>query len=65
MALGVMAGAVKGPKAELYLQFAERMTWACFQLYNATKTGGCSVVSRAAALRPAAACHIYACRMPA
>ena len=40
MALGVMAGAVKGPKAELYLQFAERMTWACFQLYNATKTGG-------------------------
>lgn len=35
-----MHGAVQGAKAQLYLQFAEAMTWACFQLYNTTATGG-------------------------
>lgn len=34
-----MHGAVSGPKAELYLRFAEGMTKACYQLYNATTTG--------------------------
>lgn len=34
-----MAGAVKGAKAAQYLRFAEGMTSACFQLYNATASG--------------------------
>ena len=40
VALGVMSGAVQGPKAERYLQFAANMTQACFQLYNTTASGG-------------------------
>jgi mannosyl-oligosaccharide alpha-1,2-mannosidase len=40
LALGVMSGAVAGHKAERYLQFAANMTHACFQLYNATASGG-------------------------
>lgn len=39
IALGVMNGAVVGPKAQRYLQFAANMTQACFQLYNATASG--------------------------
>ncbi|EFN55104.1 hypothetical protein CHLNCDRAFT_24374 [Chlorella variabilis] len=39
VALGVMSGAVQGPKAERYLQFAANMTQACFQLYNTTASG--------------------------
>lgn len=39
VALGVMAGAVKGAKAAQYLRFAQNMTQACFQLYNATASG--------------------------
>ncbi|KAL4437567.1 hypothetical protein ABPG77_003548 [Micractinium sp. CCAP 211/92] len=39
IALGVMNGAVRGPKAQLYLQFAANMTQACFQLYNSTASG--------------------------
>lgn len=40
LALGVMSGAVSGPKAERYLEFAANMTQACFQLYNVTASGG-------------------------
>lgn len=39
VALGVISGAVTGEKAKEYLAFAENMTYACFQLYNQTKTG--------------------------
>ena len=39
IALGVISGAVTGEKAKEYLEFAENMTYACFQLYNQTKTG--------------------------
>ena len=40
LALGVMHGAVQDPKAGRYLQFAERMAYACIQLYNNSATGG-------------------------
>lgn len=36
VALGVMQGAVTGPKAEQYLEFAQGMMFACAQLYNTT-----------------------------
>lgn len=39
VALGVISGAVTGEKAQKYLEFAESMGKACFQLYNATATG--------------------------
>lgn len=39
LALGVMAGAVVGQKAKLYMELASNMTHACFQLYNQTATG--------------------------
>jgi mannosyl-oligosaccharide alpha-1,2-mannosidase len=39
VALGVISGAVRGAKAEAYLEFARSMMHACFQLYNATATG--------------------------
>ncbi|KAL4857147.1 Mannosyl-oligosaccharide 1 [Chlorella vulgaris] len=39
VALGVMSGAVQGPKAQLYLEFAANMTLACYQLYNSTASG--------------------------
>lgn len=40
VALGVMSGAVQGPKAQLYLEFAANMTLACYQLYNSSASGG-------------------------
>lgn len=39
VALGVISGAAWGDRAERYLDFAEKMMAACYQLYNATKTG--------------------------
>lgn len=39
VALGVISGAVEGEKAEKYLNFAEGMMEACYQLYNVTATG--------------------------
>lgn len=39
MALGVISGAVDGGKAQKYLEFAESMAEACYQLYNITATG--------------------------
>ena len=39
VALGVISGAVTGMKATEYLNFAENMMEACYQLYNATATG--------------------------
>lgn len=39
VALGVISGAVTGEKALSYLEFAESMGKACFQLYNSTATG--------------------------
>ena len=77
IALGVMAGAVTGPKAARYLQFAANMTTACFQLYNQTASGARPRVGlgRGAALlaalpwrqawRRGAAAHSAPCRLAA
>ena len=42
-----MAGAVTGPKAARYLEFAANMTIACYQLYNQTASGACQPVESA------------------
>ncbi len=39
VALGVISGAATGERAVRYLEFAEKMMYTCFQLYNITKTG--------------------------
>ena len=39
VALGVISGAATGERAVRYLEFAESMMHACYQLYNVTKTG--------------------------
>lgn len=39
VALGVISGAVQGEKAYEYIDFAEKMMEACFQLYNITASG--------------------------
>lgn len=40
LALGVVYGAVSGPKADLYMDVAKNLTYSCWQMYERMPTGG-------------------------
>lgn len=45
LALGAHSGAVRGAKAERYVQLAADLTHTCWQMYHRMPTGGCCQLS--------------------
>ena len=51
MALGVHMGAVKGAKAQRYMEVARGITRTCYEMYNRTATGAPPALFQRRALR--------------
>ena len=49
IALGVAFGAVTGPKADLYMELAQNVTYTCWQMYDRMPSGETGFVKSAAA----------------
>lgn len=52
LALGIMTGAVKGERAELYRAAAQNLTYTCWQMYDRMPTGASAPQCSQPFLRP-------------